>query len=175
MPIPHKTGFTVNTQRTDPFKNFRFRVFFQAKPTDPIIVVSKVSGLKRTTEVVSHRDGGDQSTPRHAPGRTSFEPITFERGITFADEFEEWANAVYSTDGADSVRLAGYKRNLLIRVYNLQDQPVKSYTVFNCWVSSYTAIPDLDANANATLMESIIVQNEGWERDADLKEVAESA
>src|SRR5262249_34241765 len=103
MPLPHKTAFTVNTQRTAPSNHTQVRVSFQSQPPHPIMVVSKVSGLKRTTEVVRHRDGGDQSTPRHAPGRTSFEPIPFERGVTFAEEFEEWANAVHSTDGADSV------------------------------------------------------------------------
>jgi phage tail-like protein len=173
MAIAQRTGFKINTTRTDPYKNFRFRVFFQSKPNDPIIGISKVTGLKRTTEVVSHRDGGDLSTPRHAPGRTTFEAITLERGVTFDTEFEAWANNVYSTDGPEAVSLANYKRHLIIRVYNLQDVPVKSYTVFNCWVSSYTALPDLDANANATMIESIVLQNEGWERDDALTEQAE--
>jgi len=164
--------FTRN-QRIDPYKNFRFLLFFEGRP-DPVAGVSKISPLKRTTEVVSHRDGGDLSTPRHAPGASKFEPITFERGVTHDPDFEEWANLVYSTDGDAAVSLAGYKRNLLIKVNNLQGTPVKAFRVFRAWVSEYTALPELDANANAVMIESIVVQNEGFERDPDVVEPVET-
>lgn len=165
--------FTVNTTRIDPFKNFKFLVRFDGS-NEPVAGVSKVSMLKRTTEVVSHREGGDLSTPRHSPGRTSFEPITLERGVTFDPEFERWANLVYSTEGNAAVSLANYKRNLIIDVLNLQGVVVKSYRVLRCWVSQYTALSDLDANANATMIESVIVQNEGWERDEAVVEKRET-
>jgi|SRR5947209_11311778 len=164
--------FTKN-QRIDPYKNFKFLLFFEGRP-DPVAGVSKISPLKRTTEVVSHRDGGDLSTPRHAPGASKFEPITFERGVTHAPEFEVWANLVYNTEGDAAVSLAGYKRNLLIKVNNLQGVPVKAYRVFRAWVSEYTALPELDANANAVMIESIVVQNEGFERDPDVVEPTET-
>src|SRR5437773_8373520 len=140
----------------------------------PVAAVSKVSPLKRSTEVVSHREGGDVSTPRHSPGASKFEPITLERGVTFEPEFEAWANLVYSTEGDAAVSLKNYKRNLIIDVLNLQGVKVKSYKVFRCWVSEYTALPELDANANATMIESVIIQNEGWERDTSVVEVAET-
>jgi phage tail-like protein len=158
--------FTKN-QRIDPYKNFKFLLFFEGRP-DPVAGISKISPLKRTTEVVSHRDGGDLSTPRHAPGASKFEPITFERGVTHDPDFEDWANLVYSTQGDAAVSLAGYKRNLLIKVNNLQGVTVKAYRVFRAWVSEYTALPELDANANAVMIESIVVQNEGFERDPDV-------
>jgi phage tail-like protein len=164
--------FTKN-QRIDPYKNFKFLLFFEGRP-DPVAGISKISPLKRTTEVVSHRDGGDLSTPRHAPGASKFEPITFERGVTHDTDFEEWANLVYSTDGDAAVSLAGYKRNLLIKVNNLQGVTVKTYQVFRAWVSEYTALPELDANANAVMIESIVVQNEGWQRDPDVVEPVET-
>lgn len=164
--------FTKN-QRIDPYANFKFLLFFEGRP-DPVAGVSKISPLKRTTEVVSHRDGGDLSTPRHAPGASKFEAITFERGVTHDPDFEDWANLVYSTDGDAAVSLAGYKRNLLIKVNNLQGVPVKAYRVFRCWVSEYTALPELDANANAVMIESIVVQNEGFERDEDVPEPTET-
>ena len=164
--------FTKNA-RLDPYKNFKFLLFFEGRP-DPVAGVSKISPLKRTTEVVSHRDGGDQSTPRHAPGASKFEAITFERGVTHDPDFEEWASLVYNTDGDAAVSLAGYKRNLLIKVNNLQGTPVKAYRVFRCWVSEYTALAELDANANAVLIESIVVQNEGFERDPDVVEPTET-
>ena len=159
--------------RLDPYKNFKFLLFFEGRP-DPVTGVSKISPLKRTTEVVSHRDGGDLSTPRHAPGASKFEAITFERGVTHDPDFEEWASLVYNTDGDAAVSLAGYKRNLLIKVNNLQGTPVKAYRVFRCWVSEYTALAELDANANAVLIESIVVQNEGFERDPDVVEPTET-
>jgi phage tail-like protein len=164
--------FTKN-QRIDPYKNFKFLLFFEGRQ-DPVAGVSKISPLKRTTEVVSHRDGGDLSTPRHAPGASKFEPLTFERGLTHDPDFEDWARLVYSTDGDAAVSLAGYKRNLLIKINNLQGTPVKAFQVFRAWVSEYTATAELDANANAVLIESIVVQNEGFERDPDVVEPVET-
>ena len=164
--------FTVNTNRIDPYKNFKFLV--RLGVNNPVAGVSKVSTLKRTTEVVSHRDGGDLSTPRHAPGSTKYEPITLERGVTFDPDFEIWANLVFSTQGPGAVSLKNYKRNLFIDVLNLQGVKVKSYKVLRAWVSEYVALPDLDANANAILLEHVVVQNEGWERDDSVVEVAET-
>jgi phage tail-like protein len=164
--------FTKN-ERIDPYKNFKFLLFFEGRQ-DPVAGISKVSPLKRTTEVVSHRDGADLSTPRMSPGATKFEPITLERGVTHDPDFETWANLVYSTNGDGAVSLAGYKRNLMLKVNNLQGVPVLSYRIFRCWVSEYTALPELDANANVVMIESIMVQNEGWERDTDVTEPQET-
>ena len=165
-------SFTKNN-RIDPYKNFKFVIHFEGRQ-DPVAGVSKISPLKRTTEVVSHRDGADLSTDRKSPGRTKYEQITFERGVTHDPDFEEWANLVYSTDGDAAVSLAGYKRNLLLKVNNLQGVTVKAYRIFRCWVSEYVAVPELDANANAVMIESVVVQNEGWERDLDVKEQQET-
>ncbi len=165
-------SFTKN-ERIDPYKNFKFLVFFEGIP-DPVAAVSKISALKRTTEVVSHRDGGDQSTPRHSPGASKFEAITMERGVTHDRAFEDWANLVYSTEGDAAVSLKNYKRNLMIKVYNLQGTAVMAYKVFRCWVSEYTALPEVDANANAVMVQSIKIENEGWESDTDVKEPTET-
>lgn len=164
--------FSINTTRVDPYKNFKFQLLWEDGQV--VAGISKVSPLKRTTEVVSHREGGDLSTPRHSPGKTSFEPITLERGVTHDPDFEEWANLVYSTSGDAAVSLAGYKRNLLLNVFNLQGEVVKTYRIFRAWVSEYTALPELDANANAVMFETVVVQNEGWEPDPGTTEVRES-
>ncbi|MEM9092369.1 MAG: phage tail protein [Cyanobacteria bacterium P01_F01_bin.53] len=163
--------FSVNAARIDPYKNFKFRLLWDGQV---IAGVSKVSALKRTTEVVSHREGGDVSTPRHSPASSKFEPITLERGITFAQEFENWANLVYSTEGDGAVSLAGLRKDISIEMLNLQGTVVKRYNVFRCWVSEYTALPELDANANAIAFEMIVLQNEGFERDEAVVEVAET-
>ena len=163
--------FTVNTYRFDPYKNFKFTVEFDNKV---VAGVSKVSALKRTTDVTSHREGGDPSTPRHAPAQSKFEPITLERGITFAPEFQDWANLVYSTQGDAAMSLKNYRRDIRLNLNNLQNVTVRSYLVYRCWPSEYVALPELDANGNGIAFEHIILQNEGWERDAAVVEVAET-
>ena len=169
--------FTVNTQRIDPYANFKFRVKWQSEPGGTFAVVagvSKVGALKRSTEIVSHREGGDISTERLSPGRSKFDPITLERGITFDPEFEKWANLVYSTDGDGAVSLANFRKDIMVEFLNLQGTIVKRYRVFRCWVSEFTSLPELDANANAIAFEHIVLQNEGHERDEAVVEVAET-
>ena len=163
--------FTVNTSRIDPYKNFKFRLKWDGQI---VAGVSKVSALKRTTEVVSHREGGDISTPRLSPGASKFDPITLERGISFAAEFEAWANLVYSTEGDGAVSLANFRKDIMIEFLNLQGTVVRVYRVFRCWVSEYTALPELDANTNVIAFETIVLQNEGHERDEAIVEVAET-
>jgi phage tail-like protein len=162
--------FALNTHRFDPYKNFKFRVRWDGKV---VAGVSKVSALKRSTEVVSHREGNDISTPHHSPAASKFEPITLERGITFASEFEEWAAKTYTTEGDGGVSLLGLRKDITIELLNLQGTVVRAYNVFRCWVSEYTALPELDANANAIAFETIVLQNEGFER-IDVAEETES-
>jgi phage tail-like protein len=169
--------FPVNTQRIDPYKNFKFRLKWQSDPGGPFATVagvSKASALKRSTEVVKHREGGDVSTERLSPGNSKFEPVTLERGITFDFEFEKWANLVYSTEGDAAMSLANFRKNILIELLNEQGTIVRRYTLFRCWVSEYTAQPELDANANAIAFETIVLQNEGFERDVSVVEVQET-
>jgi len=162
--------FTVNTSRIDPYKNFKFRVKWDGQI---VAGVSKVSALKRTTEVVSHREGGDLSTPRHSPASSKFEAITLERGVTFATEFRAWTTLVYNHEGDGAVSLKNFRKDITIELLNLQGTVVKAYNVFRCWVSEFTALPELDANANALAFETIVLQNEGFELDAAVVEQPE--
>lgn len=164
--------FSVNAQRFDPYKNFKFRVRWDGKY---VAGISKVGSLKRTTEVVEHRTGGDPSTGRKSPGRSKYEPIMLERGVTHDLEFEEWANKVwnYGTGlGAES-SLANFRKDIIIEMYNEAGQLAIAYQVFRCWVSEFQALPELDANANAIAIQSIKLENEGWVRDIDVAEPAE--
>jgi len=164
--------FTVNPNRFDPYKNFKFRVKWDGRY---VAGVSKVSALKRSTEVVEHREGGDPSTSRKSPGRTKYEAITLERGVTHDIEFEVWANKVWNFGsglGAE-VSLADFRKDLILDVFNEAGQKVLSYKVFRCWVSEFQALADLDANANAVAIQSIKLENEGWERDYDVTEPQE--
>lgn len=162
--------FPVNTHRLDPYKNFKFRVKWDGKV---VAGVSKVSALKRSTEVVSHREGNSVSTQNHGMGASKFEAITLERGLTYATEFQEWAEKVWNPEGDGGVSLKAARKDIVIEMLNLQGTVVRAYKVYRCWVSEYTALPELDANANAVAIESIVLQNEGWERE-EVPEVAET-
>lgn len=164
--------FSVNATRFDPYKNFKFRVKWDGRY---VAGISKVGAMKRSTEPVEHREGGDPSTTRKSPGRTKFEAITLERGVTHDTEFEKWANKVWNFGsglGAE-VSLKDFRKDLIIEVYNEAGQLAIAYKVFRCWVSEYQALPDLDANANAVAIQTLKLENEGWERDYDVIEPAE--
>jgi len=164
--------FSVNTQRFDPYKNFKFRVKWDGRY---VAGVSKVSALKRTTEIVEHREGGDPSTSRKSPGRTKFEAITLERGVTHDKEFEQWANKVWNSGsglGAES-SLRDFRKDLIIEVYNEAGQLAIAYKVYGAWVSEYQALPDLDANANAVAIQHLKLETEGIERDVEAVEPTE--
>lgn len=163
--------FTVNTHRFDPYKNMKFRVKWDGRY---VAGVSKVSALKRSTEPVSHREGGDPSTQRVSPSTWKFEPITLERGVTHDTEFEAWANKIYTTDGDAAISLKTFRKDIIIEVLNEAAQVAKAYKVYRCWVSEYQAVAELDANANSILFEHVVLQNEGWERDVDVPEPTES-
>jgi phage tail-like protein len=170
--------FSVNATRLDPYKAFKFRVKWDGRY---VAGLSKVSALQRTTEVVSHREGGDQSIQRHAPGKTSHTAITLERGVTHDLEFERWANKVWDYSNAQAapeqrtreMSLANFRKDIVIDVFNEAGQKVISYQVYRCWVSEYQALPELDANGNAVAIQHIKVENEGWMRDTSVVEPTE--
>jgi phage tail-like protein len=164
--------FSVNANRFDPYKNFKFRIKWDGRY---VAGISKCGALKRTTEMVEHREGGDPSISRKSPGRTKYEAITLERGVTHDLEFERWANKVWNF-GAGlglEVSLKDFRKDISIEVYNEAGQKVIAYNVFRCWVSEYQSLPDLDANANAIAIQHIKLENEGWERDVSVTEPAE--
>ncbi|MGH2707835.1 MAG: phage tail protein [Gemmatimonadales bacterium] len=164
--------FSVNPQRFDPYKNFKFRVKWDGRY---VAGVSKVGGLKRTTEVVKHREGGDPSSSRKSPGKTEFEAVTLERGVTHDTEFEQWASKVWNFGaglGAET-SLRDFRKDITIEVYNEAGQLALAYKLYRCWVAEYQALPDLDASANAVAIQTIKLENEGWERDIEVAEPAE--
>ena len=160
--------FTVNANRQDPYKNFKFRVRWDGRI---VAGISKVSALRRTTEVVQYRSGTDLSVTLRAPGQTQFEPITLERGLTHDTEFERWANKIWARD--HDVSLRDFRKDVAIDVLNEAGQVVLSYLVHRAWPSSYTACSDLDADANEVVIETLVLEHEGWERDEDVKEPQE--
>ena len=165
-------SFSVNATRLDPYKNFKFKIKIDGQY---VAGVSKCSALKRTTEVVEHRSGGDPSTSNKSPGRQKFEAITIERGVSHDVAFEQWANKVWNFGsglGAE-VSLKDFRKDVILDFYNEAGQLALSYKIYRCWVSEFQALPELDANANAVAIQSIKLENEGWERDYDVGEPTE--
>jgi phage tail-like protein len=164
--------FTVNPQRFDPYKNFKFRVKWDGRY---VAGVSHVSPLRRVTEVVVHRSGGDPSSGRKSPGRTSFDAITLARGVTHDPEFEQWANKVWQLGAGpgSEVSLKDFRKDIIIEFYNEAGQLALAYKVYRCWPSEYQALPELDANANAIAIQELKLENEGWERDISVPEPSE--
>jgi phage tail-like protein len=154
----------VKTQRFDPYKNFKFRVKWDGRV---IAGVSKVSALKRSTEVVDFREGGGDSTTHKIPGLTKFEPVTLERGVSHDPDFEQWANSVasHSVRPGQTPPLKDFRKDIELELVNEAGRVLLSYRIFRCWVSEFQALPDLDANSNAIVFEHVVLQNEGWERD----------
>jgi phage tail-like protein len=164
--------FSVNTRRLDPYKNFKFRLKWDGKY---VAGISKVSSMKRTTEVVEHREGGDPSTSHKSPGRNKYEAITVERGLTHDLGFQQWAGLVWNYGAAlgAEVSLASFRKDIYLELYNEAGQRVLAWKIYRCWVSEYQALPDLDANANAVAIEHLKLENEGWERDTSATEPTE--
>lgn len=164
--------FSVNTHRLDPYKNFKFRVKWDGRY---VAGISKVGALKRTTELVEHRCGGDPSTSYKCVGRTKYEAITLERGVTHDREFEQWATKVWNFGAGlgKEAALKGLRKDIIIEMYNEAGQLAMRYNLYRCWVSEYQALPELDANANAIAIQSIKLENEGWERDENVSEPTE--
>jgi phage tail-like protein len=166
--------FTANSERFDPYKNFKFRIKWD-QGSGYIAGVSKIGALKRTTDVVEHREGGDPSSVRRSPGQTKYEALTLERGVTHDPEFEQWANKVwnYGSGLGAEVSLKDFRRDLILEVYNEAGQLAIAYKIFRCWVSEFQALPELDASANAVAIQTLKLENEGWERDYETQEPSE--
>jgi phage tail-like protein len=164
--------FSVNVNRFDPYKTYRFLVYFDTS-TSPVAGISKVSAVKRSNDVIEYKEGGN-AIIRKGLGRQKYEPITLERGVTFDSDFESWADAAQKLDkGSPSSSLKNLRKEIRIELLNEQGQPVHRYLVHRCWVSEFQALPDLDAGTNAVAIEHIKLENEGWEHDLSLAEQAE--
>ncbi|HEX8719722.1 MAG TPA: phage tail protein [Pyrinomonadaceae bacterium] len=163
--------FTVNPQRYDPYRNFKFRI-----KVDNVYVagLNRCSALKKTTEMVEWREGGDPSTTHKLPGKTKYDSITLTAGVSHDTTFEDWANLVNNFQGDAAMSLKNFRKNITIDVFNEADQKVLSYNVYRCWVSEFQTLPDLDASASAVMIQTIRLENEGWERDRSVVEPTET-
>ena len=167
-----KPKFSVNEHRFDPYRNFKFKIKWDGQYVAGLM---KCSALKKTTEVTDWYEAGDRSTPYKLPGKTTYEAITLEAGVTHDTTFEEWANKVNNFESDAKMSLKEFRKDpVIIDVFNLQGAKALSYVVHRCWVSEYQALPELDASGNAVMIQTLKLENEGWERDTSVAEPTET-
>lgn len=158
---------TPNTNRYDPYRNFRFKVVIDGMP---VAGLSKMGALKRSTEVVEWREAGENITSRKLPGKTKFESVTLEAGLTYDTTFEDWANLVNDFESHSTTSIKNFRKDLTVEVYNEAGKKVLAWQLFSCWVSDYQALPELDAGANAVAIQTIKLEYEWFKRDPIVKE-----
>ena len=156
--------FKSNPNRRDPYKNYRFKVYF-GEDRRLVAGVTKVSGLKRKTEAITYRQGGSDVTTK-VPGKTEFDPVTIELGVTEDEQFQKWADQTWrygeSKEGF-AHRSADFRQTIVIELLNDEGQGVKEYKLLDCWVSEYTPLPELDASSNGVAIQSLTFEHEGWQ------------
>lgn len=164
--------FTVNASRFDPYKQFKFRVKWDGRYVPGI---TYVSGLTRTTEVVTSRRGGSPSVEQRSPGQTIYEPIVLKRGRTHDQEFEKWVNKVWNFGAGlgSEVSLGDFRKDIIVEMYNEAGQLALAWKVYRCWPSKYSAVTELDANSTQMAIEEVTLEHEGWERDLEVVEPTE--
>lgn len=163
--------FPANAHRHDPYRTFKFQVLIDGQA---VAGLRKMGALKKTTEAVDWRTGGDPTHVRKLPGGTKYEPITLEQGLTHDPVFELWANLVNNIDGDAAMSLTNFRKDIVINVMNLQGEVAISYKVYRAWVSEYQALPEFDAGTTNTVgIQTIKLEHEGWDRDEAVTEPTE--
>ena len=157
----------AQTNRRDPYRNFRFKVKWDGSY---VAGLTKMGALKRTTEMVEFREAGVNIVSRKLPGKTSYADVSLEAGITYDSSFEDWANLVNDFASHSITDLGEFRKNIIVDVFNEAGQKALSYNLYNCWVSEWQALPDLDAGANAVAITQIKLVYEWFERDEAVSE-----
>ncbi len=143
-------------------------IIFRVKWDGKIIPgITQVSGLKQTSEVITHRSGADPNLQRRSPGITQYEPIIIQRPRSGDKEFERWANKVWNFGSGlgSEVSLKDFRKNIRIELCTKEGKVLLAFNIYRCWPSEYVALSDLGAESKALATEKLVLQHEGWERD----------
>lgn len=160
MPIGKR--FDDATTR-DPFRNFMFIIKFDGVE---VAACRKMSGLEASVNVVEFRAGNAKYMHmERSPGRIEYQTVTFESGKTHDEHFEKWANELITTEKR-TLRSPppNFRRNITVEVRDIDGQPALSYILYNAWVTSWTALSELAGEGNDTIIETIEVTHEGFDR-----------
>jgi phage tail-like protein len=159
--------FVSDTRKRDPYRNFNFRIVMG---NVEVAACRKISGLTGSVEVVKFRAGNNlTSIDELSPGRARYEPITLESGLTTDKAFEDWALQLIRGELDGGLRSAepDFRREVEIFVYDIendQTKPVKHYVLHDAWVSKFTTLSELAAEANEILIQTLEFQHHGFHR-----------
>lgn len=161
---------TTTNAGVNPYKNFRFVVSWGGQQ---VAGVSQVSGLARSSEPISHREGADPIATPVSPAPSPTPPVTLERGVTYDQAFASWAHNVWNgAAGAPSTQANIERKDLYLAVYNDTGQQVVGYNLYGCWPSEFVAVSEFDSSGSAVVIQQLVLQLEGWDRDATVPEPA---
>ena len=124
------------TLRTDPLRNFKFRVSISPKSSSGNLAnnlsqigelgFAQVSGISVTNEVISYREGGMNTHPHKMVAQSDFAPVSFARGA-FAgqDQLWKWQKFIHAWLGGGvsgetglAVGDGDYRCDIVVRVYD---------------------------------------------------------
>ncbi len=139
----------------DPYRNFKFKVKIDSQV---VAAFSKMDALKKTTEGINWFEAEHNGNFRSLPSKTKYEPVTLEKGITNNKIFEEWSALVNKSAG-NAIKAEKFQKDIQIMVCDLNGTPKLTYNIYNCWVSEFQAVPDMDANQNGVAIQTIKFEN----------------
>lgn len=164
-----------STLKTDPLRNFRFIVDIRRGNKFAQMGFLAVRGLNTTTEVIPYREGGMNTTTQKLPGQSDFAPITLTKGLAIGDDgMMEWMRELFHVVQGDGTGAMNndFRSRVIIKVLdhphtkwggNRSHPKAKAaWRVYNAWPTS-VSFSDLDAGANALVIQQMTLAHEGWE------------
>lgn len=117
---------------------------------------SECSGLETTTEVIDHREGGDNTTVRKLPGKTTYSDITLKAGMTDSKVLWTWRQQV--------IEGKFQRKNGSIVVFDLANKTeVARWNFVNAWPTKWDG-GSFNAKGNEVAIETLVLAHEGLTR-----------
>ena len=139
--------------RVDPFRNFNFLVELEGISQASF---TECSGLSATTEVIEMREGGDNTTVRKLPGKTTYANITLRWGMTDSTELWQWRDQVIQGNVL--------RKNGSIVVYDLNNHAeVARWNFVAAWPTEWEG-PSFNATGSEIAIETLVLAHEGITR-----------
>lgn len=140
-------------QRSDAFRNFNFLIEIDGIAQASFI---ECSGLGSSTEVVETREGGDNTTVRKLPGKTTYSDITLKWGLSNSRELWQWREQV--------IQGALQRKNGSVVVFDLANRTeVARWNFVSAWPSKWEG-PAFNAKGNDIAVDTLVLSHEGIAR-----------
>lgn len=150
----------AESQRHDPYKNFKFLVEITGSMIFAKAGFQKVSGLKASSEVIEYREGGDQDSKRKMPGIVSYDPVTLERGMSEDTNMWDLFLKVFDVEQLHQVNDPNFRVTAVIKLLDREGKIVKAWRIDRAWASDYET-GEFDAESSSVMIERIVLQHEG--------------